>query len=101
MILPFGNQDARQVIGVVFFDHWEMTTLKIPFRILVGAVLLSLGWTQCYGVTAGDLRYYATRHSMGIEWAVSNDANHNAECQVQYRQTGATLWQEALPLLFK
>lgn len=60
--------------------------------------ILLLVSTPCYGVVAGSLQYYATRNSIGIEWQVSEDANHNSVCQVSYRQTGATSWQVAMPL---
>ncbi len=49
-------------------------------------------------VTPGELRSYATIHSIGIEWDITGDENHNAECSVQYRALGTTDWQPALPL---
>ncbi len=73
--------------------------MKKPLRhVLFALFFLSIAGTQCYGVTAGSLSYYATRHSIGIEWNLSNDSNHNAVCQVDYRQAGTSSWKEALPL---
>ncbi len=72
--------------------------MKTFMRIVSALFLLIIASTQCYGVTAGSLSYYATRHSIGIEWNLSNDSNHNAVCQVEYRQTGTSSWEEALPL---
>ena len=46
----------------------------------------------------GALRSYSTIHSIGIEWDLQGDANHNAICKVQYRPKGAGEWREALPL---
>lgn len=68
------------------------------YVLLFLAGILFLGSTRCYGVTAGSLRTYTTRHSIGIEWDISADANHNAVCQVQYRKTGSSEWNQALPL---
>lgn len=48
--------------------------------------------------TPGALRQYATIHSIGIEWDVAGDSNHNASCKVQYRARGAADWKDALPL---
>jgi len=48
--------------------------------------------------TFGELRSYATLHSIGIEWNLQGDANHNAECDVRFRSKGADEWREALPL---
>lgn len=50
-------------------------------------------------LTLGELRTHATMHSIGIEWDVTGDANHNATCTVAYRAIGTQAWQAALPLL--
>src|SRR5687767_12252961 len=42
---------------------------------------------------------YSTIHSIGIEWGISGDANHNATVDVQYRVQGKRPWQAALPLV--
>lgn len=46
----------------------------------------------------GPLRHYSTIHSIGVEWDLTGDANHNATCQVKYRAKDAADWKEALPL---
>ncbi len=46
----------------------------------------------------GVITSYSTIQSIGIEWPISGDANHNAECLVRYRLLGATTWQDAQPL---
>lgn len=47
----------------------------------------------------GELRATPTIHSVGIEWDIEGDNNHNAVCTVRYRQPGAAEWKTALPLL--
>lgn len=46
----------------------------------------------------GSLQTYSTIHSIGIEWDISGDTNHNAVCLVQYRINGSAVWSEAQPL---
>ncbi len=43
-------------------------------------------------------RGYATIHSIGFEWRISGDDDHDATCRVRYRKAGTGSWQEALPL---
>ncbi len=42
---------------------------------------------------------YATVHSIGVEWHITGDANHNAACRVRYRAQGEDAWRDAMPLL--
>jgi hypothetical protein len=42
---------------------------------------------------------YSTIHSIGIEWDISGDANHNATVTLQYRAEGTGPWKAALPLV--
>jgi parallel beta helix pectate lyase-like protein len=42
---------------------------------------------------------YSTIHSIGIEWGISGDANHNATVNVHYRAQGTRTWKAALPLV--
>jgi hypothetical protein len=46
----------------------------------------------------GELQSYATLHSLGFEWHLTGDSDHDAACKVQYREKGARGWKEALPL---
>lgn len=50
-------------------------------------------------LTPGTLRSYSTLHSIGVEWDVTGDADHDASANVQYRVRGASAWQSALPLV--
>lgn len=37
--------------------------------------------------------------NLGFDWSITGDANRNATVEVQYRETGASQWKDALPLL--
>ncbi len=43
-------------------------------------------------------RSYSTYNSIGIEWDVAQDENHNATCTVGYRRVGDVNWKDGLPL---
>ncbi len=49
--------------------------------------------------TPGQIVSYSTIHSIGIEWGISGDANHNATVNVHYRVQGTSAWKAALPLV--
>ena len=49
--------------------------------------------------TPGQIVSYSTIHSIGIEWGISGDANHNATVNVHYRAQGTKKWKAALPLV--
>jgi len=51
------------------------------------------------GVIAGELRSYSTVSSVGVEWDVEGDVNHNATCAVRYRAQGEEKWREGFNLL--
>ena len=46
----------------------------------------------------GELRTDSTPNSISIEWDLGGDSDHDATCNVQYRQLGANDWLDALPL---
>ena len=48
------------------------------------------------GTTPGATLSYSTIHSIGIEWGISGDANHNATVAVHYRPQGTRPWKTAL-----
>jgi hypothetical protein len=50
-------------------------------------------------VTPGVHRAYSTIYSIGVEWDVTNDTDHDAAATVQYRVNGTTTWRQALPLV--
>lgn len=48
--------------------------------------------------TPGELSTHATIHSIGIEWQIDGDDDHDAQCMVQYRVQGTLSWAHFLPL---
>jgi hypothetical protein len=67
--------------------------------LLVSAILTPTVTAQSNGATPGAIRTYSTISSIGIEWDVAGDANHDATVGVEYRAAGTTSWRTALPLL--
>lgn len=72
--------------------------LVVPFLALCLVPSASRAQAPDNAVTPGNARSYSTIHSVGIEWDVAGDANHNAKCSVGYRAQGAGEWKTALPL---
>jgi hypothetical protein len=77
-----------------------------PFFALAAVTLLALAGgpttvleAQSSGTTPGALRTYSTITSIGVEWSIIGDANHNATATVEFRATGASAWRSALPLV--
>ena len=82
--------------------HRVVSKLRGPASLLV----LLLGPVSTHGADAtdatvpGELRSYSTIHSIGVEWDITGDANHNAIFKVQYRARGPTeAWKDASRLL--
>lgn len=46
-----------------------------------------------------SLRSYSTLHSIGFEWDLTGDTDHDATASVRYREVGATDWRKALDLM--
>ncbi len=46
----------------------------------------------------GVVNSHATLCSIGIEWDIAGDDNHDAQCKVQYRIHGTGQWRDFLPL---
>ena len=46
----------------------------------------------------GELTTHPTVHSLGIEWQVTGDSNHDAVCTVSFKTLEADDWIAALPL---
>ena len=77
--------------------HASLTTAALVVSLLLGAP--SLASAQSTGVVPGNLRAYSTIHSIGLEWHVTGDGNHNASATVEYRAQGSEAWRDALPLV--
>jgi hypothetical protein len=62
----------------------------------VSPVVLS---AQSNGTTSGGIRTYSTISSIGVEWDLIGDANHDATATVEFRAVGTVGWRLALPLV--
>ncbi len=83
-----------------------MRSANITGSILIGLLILLPGIVSTHeanatdATTPGELRTYSTIHSIGVEWDIIGDANHNAVCKVQYQTTGgANAWKDAFALV--
>ncbi|MCP4539104.1 MAG: hypothetical protein GY832_18365 [Chloroflexi bacterium] len=81
-------------------QFFRLVLLFILLTALIGTVNASttVQAPNAPNAVPGELRSYATIHSIGIEWDITGDADHDAECQVQYRALGANAWKQAVPL---
>jgi len=68
--------------------------------VLFGLILGLMTSTEALATktTPGELRSDSTIHSIGIEWDISGDTDHDAKCTVQFRRKGSDAWRPALPL---
>lgn len=74
-----------------------MKNYTIPFALIIN-LLLSMPSLAASNTSTGKLRNYSTIHSIGIEWEIAGDDNHNATCVTSYRKQGASGWKTAMPL---
>ncbi len=75
----------------------SMKNYTIPFALIIN-LLLSMPSLAASNTSTGKLRNYSTIHSIGIEWEIVGDDNHNATCVTSYRKQGASGWKTAMPL---
>lgn len=74
------------------------SVLSMAAQDLNRAVTLALTRPQASSVSPGQLQQYVTTRSIGFEWSVSGDENHNAVAAVTYRPLGSSTWIQVLPL---
>lgn len=67
--------------------------------VLHGGARLSVLTAQTGGSTPGAIRTYSTISSIGIEWDIVGDADHDATATVEFRIAGTGVWRPALPLV--
>ena len=60
--------------------------------------VLSVARADEPAIRPDSLRTYATLHSLGFEWDVSGDSDHDATCGVRYRSSGSSVWRDGLDL---
>jgi len=67
--------------------------------VLCSGVRPSILTAQSNGATPGAIRTYSTISSIGVEWDIVGDADHDATATVEFRVAGTTAWRSALPLV--
>lgn len=78
----------------------NLRMLSIVLSILAASTPVANAQTvDPLAVTPGALRTYSTIYSIGLEWDIGNDTNHNARVEVQYRVAGAQMWTSGPALL--
>ncbi len=65
---------------------------------LMGAMCWGLATPANADVTPGTITTYSTPQSIGIEWDITDDVNHEATVSVEYRVAGTTDWSDGMPL---
>ncbi len=64
--------------------------------LLVATLFLKPSISKCQNAsTPGELETYSTLYSVGMEWSIEGDANHDAACSVAYRVQDETVWKVA------
>jgi regulation of enolase protein 1 (concanavalin A-like superfamily) len=66
---------------------------------LAGAAIDAPAQTGTEPVTPGALLTYSTIYSIGLEWDVVNDSDHDATATIEYRVAGESVWKPAGSLL--
>ena len=83
-------------------DHRVASGLLVRVTAVVLWCLLGLTLADASAqsaTTPSASRIYSTIYSIGVEWDVIGDDNHNASTSVVYRKEGAEFWTPALPLV--
>lgn len=77
-----------------------MVSMKINFthRLFLVFIFLVSAIDTLAQTSTGNLQTYSTIKSIGVEWDITGDVNHNAQCLVQYRINGSSTWLDAQPL---
>jgi hypothetical protein len=82
-----------------------MSTRVVP---CAAVVVLLLFWSgahraivtaQTNATTPGAVRSYSTITSIGVEWTIAGDADHDAAAEVEFRAAGTQAWRAAMPLV--
>jgi hypothetical protein len=76
-----------------YFKKWQ----KFFFAI-ISIIIVVFTISQASPIAPGTIRYYSTIRSIGIEWDISGDTNHNAKCDVFYRRVGEDTWKKFIRL---
>jgi Right handed beta helix region len=77
----------------------RLACLAAAVLVLCSRVPSVIVTAQSNGTTAGAIRTYSTISSIGVEWDIVGDADHDATAAVAFRSAGAAGWRSALPLV--
>jgi nitrous oxidase accessory protein NosD len=75
--------------------------MRIRYLFMMPLFLVIIAVQYVHGqnsTSAGELSSYQTINSIGMEWPITGDKNHNAVCSVSYRIFGSGEYKQALPL---
>jgi nitrous oxidase accessory protein NosD len=61
-------------------------------------VVFTLGSQVPGAPTLGAIEAYSTIYSIGVEWPIVGDTDHDAEVDVSYRLQGTSMWREGFSL---
>lgn len=72
----------------------------IPVAVMVITVFSTIQSEALAGDSTlpGTLTSHSTLQSIGFQWDITGDDNHNGRCDVYYRISGAVAWKEFIPL---
>ena len=82
-------------------NHFQPHARRVSTCVLVAVASLVLTAAQARAQSStipGQLVAYSTIHSIGVEWDIVYDTNHNAAVDVAYRD-GAGVWRQASRLV--
>lgn len=86
--------------SAIRIHEWKSSHTCRFLTILFLLVLSGLeAGAQTRETVPGTFLTYATIHSIGIEWDLTGDTNHDAVATVEYRRPGSATWQFGSPLL--
>lgn len=90
---PTMSASANVGVAVTSHDTSALNTASLD------NVAVTLAAPPPTATIVGALRSYSTIYSVGVEWDITGDTNHNASAQTEYRPAGQETWSLALPLV--
>lgn len=72
--------------------------IRIYYNIIFPIVILFTCQTSAQNTEYGPIRTSSTIHSIGLEWDITGDDNHNATCNLKFRKKTALEWRPSIPL---
>jgi hypothetical protein len=77
----------------------RLSAAVLGLLVLCSGIRPALLTAQSNGTTPGAMRTYSTISSIGVEWNLAGDADHDATASVEFRTAGTAAWRPALPLV--